>query len=113
VLLLAAVALSTGRVLGALLRAVSRPLDAGIAELVALGATVLGLAVLLPLLGLMGAALTSLAAYLLSTGWMVARLARALRVSPAAFLPGRAALACLARAQPAVASLDRSGGGQR
>jgi len=92
VLLLAAVALSAGRVLGALLRAVGRPLDAGLAELFALVATVLGLVLLLPALGLAGAALTSLGAYLLSSGWMAGRVARALGVSPARLLlPGREA----------------------
>jgi O-antigen/teichoic acid export membrane protein len=92
VLLLAAVALSAGRVLGALLRAVGRPLDAGLAELFALVATVLGLVLLLPALGLAGAAFTSLGAYLLSSGWMAGRVARALGVSPARLLlPGREA----------------------
>jgi len=78
VLLVAAVLLSTNRVLGAILRAVGRPLDAGAAELLALGTTVVGLAALLPLLGLMGAALTSLLAYAVSTAWMARRAIRAL-----------------------------------
>jgi O-antigen/teichoic acid export membrane protein len=98
VLLVAAVAFSVSRALGAVLRAVGRPLDAGLAEAVALGATVLGLAVLLPLLGLMGAALSSLGAYLLGAGWMAARLARALDVSPRALLlPDRELLALIPR----------------
>jgi O-antigen/teichoic acid export membrane protein len=98
VLLVASVAFSVSRALGAVLRAVGRPLDAGLAEAVALGATVLGLAVLLPLLGLMGAALSSLGAYLLGAGWMAARLARALQVSPwALLLPDRELLALVPR----------------
>jgi len=114
VLLVAAVALSVGRVLGAVLRAVGRPLDAGLAEAAALGVTVLGLAVLLPFLGLMGAAFTSLAAYLLSAGWMAARLARALRVSAVALLlHDRTTMARMAAAPPASGRLARQGGERR
>jgi len=98
VLLVAAVAFSVGRVLGAVLRALGRPLDAGLAELLALVATMLGLGVLLPTLGLMGAAVTSLGAYLTSCCWMAGRAARALGVSPAMLLvPDREALAALPR----------------
>jgi O-antigen/teichoic acid export membrane protein len=112
VLLAAAVAFSVGRSLGAVLRAVGRPLDAGLAELVALGATVLGLAVLLPLLGLMGAALSSLGAYVLGAGWMAVRLARALRVSPwALLLPDRELLALAPRSAPTRGPIGRPGGG--
>jgi O-antigen/teichoic acid export membrane protein len=104
VLLVAAVALSTGRVLGAVLRALGQPLDAGRAELFALAATLLGLALLLPSLGLAGAAFTSLGAYLLSSGWMAGRVARALGVSPARLLlPDREALAVLPKIAAALA----------
>ena len=78
VLLVAAVFLSVNRSLEASLQGSARPLDAGIAEFIALGATVAGLAVLLPALGLLGAALTSLMAYGVSTAWMTRRLATAL-----------------------------------
>jgi O-antigen/teichoic acid export membrane protein len=77
ILLVAAVVLSTNRVLGAVLRAAGRPLDTGWAELLALVVTGAGLAVLLPAFGLMGAAITSLLAYLVSVGWMAQRVTRA------------------------------------
>lgn len=63
VLLVASVALGTGRVLEAVLKGVNRPLHAGLAEGAGLIVTAVGLAVLLPTMGLMGAAITSLAAY--------------------------------------------------
>jgi O-antigen/teichoic acid export membrane protein len=78
VLLIAAIFLSVNRTLEAGLQGVARPLDAGLAEFIALGATIGGLALLLPTLGLLGAALASLLAYGTSTAWMVRRLARAL-----------------------------------
>lgn len=78
VLLVASVLYSTSRALGAVLKGAGRPLDAGIAELVAVGATVAGLAVLLPWLGLMGAAIASLVAYGVSVLWMLRRASRAL-----------------------------------
>ncbi len=86
VLLVAAVALSTGRVIGTLLRAVGRPLDAGIGEVVALAATVVGLAALLPMLGIMGAAIASLVAYSVSLAWTARRAARALNISTSGLL---------------------------
>jgi O-antigen/teichoic acid export membrane protein len=82
-LLAGAVALSVGRVLAAILRAAGRPLDAGTAELAAIVVTGAGLALLLPRLGLLGAALTSLAAYLVSTGWMLRKLRSGAGLSPA------------------------------
>jgi O-antigen/teichoic acid export membrane protein len=78
VLLVAAVLLSVNRALGACLRALGRPLDAGIPEFLALGVTVVGLAVLLPFLGMMGAGIVSLLAYAVSTGWMLRRVAKVL-----------------------------------
>ncbi len=90
VLLVAGVVLSTNRVVGACVKALDRPLDAGIAEFVALGVTVAGLAALLPALGIMGAAVVSLVAYAVSTAWMLRPLARALGVSlPDLLLPER------------------------
>ena len=80
VLLVAAVSFSTSRALGSVLKAIGRPLDPGLAELLALGVTVIGLATLLPAFGLMGAALASLVAYGVSTWWMVRLTSRALCV---------------------------------
>jgi O-antigen/teichoic acid export membrane protein len=114
VLLVAAVAFSVGRVLGAVLRALGRPLDAGLAELGALVATVLGLALLLPRMGIMGAALTSLGAYLLSAAWQARRVARTVGVTPAALLlPGRDALAVVPRIAAAFAGSAQPGGARR
>lgn len=81
VLLIAAVVLSLNRVLGASLKAIGRPLDTGIAEAAALVVTMGGLALLLPLMGIMGAAIVSLAAYSVSTAWLLQRTARALEIS--------------------------------
>ncbi len=78
ILLVAAVALSTNRALEAILRGVGRPLDAGISEFVALGATAIGLASLLPLLGILGAGIASLAAYLVAMAYMARRATRSL-----------------------------------
>jgi O-antigen/teichoic acid export membrane protein len=86
VLLVAAIAFSTSRALGSVLKAIGRPLDPGLAELFALAATVIGLATLLPALGLMGAALASLVAYGVSTWWMVRLTSRALGLSPTRLL---------------------------
>ncbi|HEX2015481.1 MAG TPA: oligosaccharide flippase family protein [Solirubrobacteraceae bacterium] len=66
VLLVGTMLFGINRVLEALLKGVGRPLDAGIAETVAVVVTVLALAVALPLLGLVGAALASVAAALTS-----------------------------------------------
>lgn len=66
-LLLASVVLGTNLVIGAGLRALGMPLGAGAAETVAAVVTVASLLVLLPTIGLAGAALASLLAYLTST----------------------------------------------
>ncbi len=79
-LLLAVVLLSVNRVLEAVLRGVGRPLDAGVAELIALGATLAGLAVLVPLFDLIGAAGASLLAYGVSSAWMSRRVSVALDI---------------------------------
>jgi O-antigen/teichoic acid export membrane protein len=86
ILLVGAVALSTNRALEAVLRGVGRPLDAGVAEFVALGATAIGLAALLPTLGLVGAAWASLFAYVVSMVYMLARVTRSLEIGPMAVL---------------------------
>jgi O-antigen/teichoic acid export membrane protein len=104
IVLVATVALATGRALNAALKGVNRPLDAGIAELGALGITVIALAALLPAFGLIGAGLASLLAYTASTVWMARKLRRALgaRRTVDLFIPERSLL-----------SLRRTGSGQQ
>jgi O-antigen/teichoic acid export membrane protein len=80
VLLLAGVVFGLNRVLEALLQAVGRPLESSIGEGMALAVTAAGLAVLLPLMGIMGAGVTSLLAYSASSAFMVRRSARALEI---------------------------------
>jgi O-antigen/teichoic acid export membrane protein len=88
VLLVAAVALSMNRAMGACVKALDRPLDSGIAEMLGLTVTVVSLAALLPALGIMGAAVASLLAYASGTVWMLRRTTRALEISIASvFLP--------------------------
>jgi O-antigen/teichoic acid export membrane protein len=90
VLLVASIALGTGRVLSAVLKGANRPLDAGIAEGVGLAVTAVGLAVLLPTLGILGAAITSLAAYSVSFGVALHRANSALGTSGAELFTPRA-----------------------
>jgi antigen flippase len=80
VLLLAGIVFGLNRVLEGLLQAADRPLESSIGEGVALAVTAAGLAVLLPLMGIMGAGLTSLIAYSASSAFMVRRAARALDI---------------------------------
>ena len=88
VLLVAAVALSMNRAMAACVKALGRPLDSGISEMLGLVVTTVSLAVLLPVLGIMGAALASLLAYGTGTVWMLRRTTRALEISVASvFLP--------------------------
>jgi O-antigen/teichoic acid export membrane protein len=70
----ASIAFATTRVMEGVLRGIARPLTAGMAEFVALGATVVGLASLLPALGLIGAAWATVLAYCVSAGWMAWRI---------------------------------------
>lgn len=81
ILALAVVWFSTSRAIEAVLRAVGRPLDAGIAEFIALGVTMVSLAVLIPLAGILGAGLASLLAYGVAVYWMTRRAAVALDTS--------------------------------
>lgn len=78
VLLVAGVVLSTTRALGAVLRAVDRPLDASRGQLAALVVTAVALAALLPAMGLLGAGIASLLAYAVSMLVLVRRAAREL-----------------------------------
>lgn len=80
ILLLAAIVLSTTRAVGAILKAVNRPLDAGIAETLALGVTIVALAALLPLFSITGAGIASLVAYLVSCVFSLRQAARALEI---------------------------------
>lgn len=73
ILLVASVPLALAKLLAAILNGLGLPLQAGNGEFVALGVTAVGLGALLPLLGLNGAALTSLAAYSTSSLWMLRR----------------------------------------
>jgi O-antigen/teichoic acid export membrane protein len=82
VLLVAAIVFGLNRVMEALLQAVGRPLESSIGEAVALGVTAVGLGVLLPTAGIMGAGITSLIAYSASSAFMVRRASRALDISP-------------------------------
>lgn len=95
VLLVAVVALATSRLIQALLKAAGRPLDAGISEFVALGATVASLAMFLPWLGILGAGIASLLAYCVSAAWSARRAASALGLASIrllAFAPSRSGL---------------------
>jgi O-antigen/teichoic acid export membrane protein len=97
ILMVGAVALTTNRALEAVLRGVGRPLEAGVAELIALGATAIGLAALLPTLGILGAGIASVIAYLVSMAWMTRRATRALGISATRLLnPDWSVLAPLA-----------------
>ncbi len=88
VLLVAAVALSMNRAMSACVKALDRPLDSGIAEMLGLAVTTVSLAVLLPVLGIMGAAVASLLAYGTGMAWMLRRTTRTLEMSLASvFLP--------------------------
>jgi O-antigen/teichoic acid export membrane protein len=78
VLLVAAVVLTSTRLIQSMLKAAGRPLDAGISEFVALGATLASLAILLPWLGILGAGIASLLAYCVSAAWTANRAATAL-----------------------------------
>jgi Na+-driven multidrug efflux pump len=71
---IASVSFAVTRSLEAVLRGVGQPLAAGMAEFVALGATAVFLAALLPTLGLIGAAWASLIAYTVSGAWMAWRI---------------------------------------
>jgi O-antigen/teichoic acid export membrane protein len=98
VLAIAVVALSTSRAIEATLRAVGRPLDAGLAEILALGVTMASLAALLPLFGIIGAGLASLLAYMVAGFWMSRRAAAALETRPTVLLvPDRAFVELVAR----------------
>lgn len=80
ILLAAVVLYSASRTIEAILRAVGRPLDAGLAEILALAATLVAVAALLPALGLIGAALASVVGAATGVTWMLRRVSLALDV---------------------------------
>ena len=85
-----AIVFATARAVEAVLRAVGRPLAAGLGELIALVATGVGLAVMLPLFGIIGAAATSVIARAISCAWMARRAAGPLGCKPlTVLLPDR------------------------
>lgn len=88
VLLLAGIFLAFTQLLVALLRGLGRPLDAGAAGSVGVVLTVVLLAVLLPTLGLMGAAIASLVAYAVTAWWMLRKVCGALELTVPQFLLG-------------------------
>lgn len=86
ILLVAAVVMSTNQALASVLTGAGRPLDQGAASLLGLVVTAAGLAALLPLLGILGAGVTSLVAYGVTLAWMVHRAKRALGLGSARLL---------------------------
>jgi O-antigen/teichoic acid export membrane protein len=80
ILLVAAVFFGLNRVLESVLQGAGRPLDSSIGEGIALICTVVGLAVLLPTVGFLGAGITSLLAYLAATAFLLRRASRALEM---------------------------------
>jgi O-antigen/teichoic acid export membrane protein len=78
ILLAAAVFLAFSRVLGSMLKALGKPLRAGEGDAAGLAVTIVALAVLLPLAGIVGAAIASLLAYAVACVAMAHRLSGAL-----------------------------------
>jgi len=80
VLLVGSIFFGLSRVLESLMQALGRPLESSIGEGIALVVTAIGLAILLPTTGIIGAGITSLIAYLASATFLVHRVSRALDV---------------------------------
>jgi len=92
-----AIVFAVARAVEAILRAVGRPLAAGMGELLALAATLGGLAVMLPLFGVIGAAAVSVIARGISCAWMAHRVAPDLGTSAVRLLiPPRSIFTTLA-----------------
>lgn len=97
ILIVATVALSSGRALSAILKAVGRPFDAGLGDIAAAVTTIVSLAIFLPLLDITGAAIASFVAYSVSFGWLARRAALSLGLPLGALLiPSRAELGWMA-----------------
>jgi len=86
ILVIATVFLGANRVLSAGVRALNRPLTAGSADLLASVVTVAGLIILIPAFGIVGAAITSLIAYAVTTMFLSLALNRLLAVPLATLL---------------------------
>lgn len=88
ILLVASIALGLNRTLGASLTAGGKPLQAGVGETIGLVVTVVALGAMLPILGLIGAAIASLLAYGAAALYMAFRACRVFERSPLQlFLP--------------------------
>lgn len=88
VLLAAVVMLSASRALAAILKGLGKPVQAGLADGIGLLVTLVALATLLPLFGLLGAAIASALAYAASLAWMIRQTASAMGI-PARLLVRR------------------------
>lgn len=86
VLLVAAMVFGLNRALESVLQAEGRPLDSSLGEAIGLAVTAGGLALLLPLMGIMGAGITSLLAYLASAVFLARRTSRAVDLPVAELL---------------------------
>lgn len=87
VLLLAVIPASLNTVLGSGVAAHGRPGISSVAQFVALAVTIAGLLLLVPSLGAMGAAITSLCAYTTAFLILLAVIRRVWSIQPTAFLP--------------------------
>lgn len=80
ILVVAGAVYAVGRVLCGVVRALGRPLDAGIADAIGLGVSAVALLALLPTAGIVGAGIASLVGYSVTTLVIVRRASRALDV---------------------------------
>jgi O-antigen/teichoic acid export membrane protein len=81
ILVVASIVVAIGQAWASSLRGLGRPSEPAKAELISLVVTVVGLALLLGSLGIVGAALTSLVAYLMAVAFMYAKLRQGLALS--------------------------------
>lgn len=86
VLLIAAAILGTNRVMGEAVRGFNKPLIPGVGEGLAAVVTIVSLATLMPVFGIMGAAVASLLAYGTSLAYLLWFCASRLEISPAMLL---------------------------
>jgi O-antigen/teichoic acid export membrane protein len=89
ILLVASVFLATNLTLSSGLKALGEPLASAIAEFVGVGITLVALALLVPLLGIIGAGIASLLAYASSTVYILWFIRRRLNVQPVDLLMPR------------------------
>lgn len=80
VLLVGGIVFALSRALESILQALGRPLESSVGEGLALAVTAGGLAALLPLIGIMGAGITSLVAYSVSALYLLFRIRKVLDV---------------------------------